>query len=278
MGKVFIFDYNRCNGCRNCQLACKDEHVDNVWAPYAQAQPDTGQFWLKLEEKVRGQVPKVKVSYSVRMCQHCDNAPCMAAAAAAGRPDAVYKREDGLVIVDPEKAQGMPELVEACPYGAIYYNEELGLAQKCTGCAHLVDAGEIPHCVDVCPHEALRFGDEEDFAEEIAQAKLFDEDRADDKPRMYYLNKPLRFLAGVVVDLEADEVVIGAKVTIENVETGEVMATETDEFGNFWFHQIAAGNWRVYFEAEGFLSRMLETSTELEDRNMGPVELFTFDM
>ena len=100
-------------------------------------QPDTGQFWTRVEERVRGQVPKVRVSYTVRMCQHCGDAPCMAAA-----PEAVYRRDDGLVIVDPEKARGLRELVEACPYGAIYYNEGLDLPQKCTGCAHLVDAGE----------------------------------------------------------------------------------------------------------------------------------------
>lgn len=151
MGKVFIFDAAKCNGCRNCQLACKDEHVDNEWLPYAKPQPDTGQFWTSMEEIIRGQVPKVKVSYVMHRCQHCDNAPCMKAA-----PDAVYKREDGLVIIDPVKAEGKRELVDACPYGAIFWNEELSIPQKCTGCAHLVDEGELPHCVDVCPHEALR--------------------------------------------------------------------------------------------------------------------------
>ena len=90
-------------------------------------------------------------------------------------PDAVYKRDDGLVIVDPVKAKGNRGLVDACPYGAIYYNEELDVPQKCTGCAHLVDAGELPHCVDVCPHEALRFGDDlevmepESLRQEIAR-------------------------------------------------------------------------------------------------------------
>lgn len=105
-------------------------------------------------------------TYVMHRCQHCDNAPCMKAA-----PDAVYKREDGLVIIDPVKAEGKRELVDACPYGAIFWNEELSIPQKCTGCAHLVDEGELPHCVDVCPHEALRFGDEEDFADEIAKAE-----------------------------------------------------------------------------------------------------------
>lgn len=275
MGKVFVFDYAKCNGCRNCQLACKDEHVDNDWRPYAAPQPDTGQFWCSIKETIRGQVPKVRVSYAWHACQHCDNAPCVAAAAAAGKPEAAYKREDGLVIVDPEAAAGMSELVEACPYGAIFYNEELGLPQKCTGCAHLVDAGEKPHCVDVCPHEALRFGDEEDFAAEIAEAEPWDDSRAEaDKPRVYYLNKPKRFLGGVVVDLEADEVLIGARVTLQDLGSGEVQAVYTDEFGDFWFNQIPASDYRVYFEADGYMTRMLEASTAEEDRNMGPIALY----
>ncbi|MBS4897360.1 MAG: oxidoreductase, partial [Gordonibacter pamelaeae] len=63
MGKVFVFDAAKCNGCRNCQIACKDEHVDNDWSPIARPQPDTGHFWCRIEERVRGQVPKVRVSY-----------------------------------------------------------------------------------------------------------------------------------------------------------------------------------------------------------------------
>lgn len=69
------------------------------------------------------------------------------------------------------------------------------------------------HCVDVCPHEALRFGDEEDFADEIAKAEAIVPERAaSDEPRMYYLNLPKRFIGGIIVDLEADEVIIGAKI------------------------------------------------------------------
>lgn len=269
MGKVFVYDHSRCNGCRNCQIACKDEHVDNAWPPYAEPQPDTGQFWCRIEEEVRGSVPKVKVSYTLRMCQHCGEAPCMDAA-----PEAVYRRGDGLVVVDPEKARGMRGLVGACPYGAIFYNEELDIPQKCTGCAHLVDAGEVPHCVDVCPHGAVRFGDEEDFAAEIAAAEPLLADRASDAPRVYYLNKPKRFVAGIAVDLEADEVVAGAAVTLENLADGTVVAAETDEFGDFWFDQVAAAPYRVYVEAEGYLSRMVETDATDEDRNIGVVELF----
>src|SRR5512136_834681 len=61
--KVFVHDGSICNGCYCCQIACKDEHVANDWTPYAKPQPDTGQFWLKQTETVRGQVPRVKMHY-----------------------------------------------------------------------------------------------------------------------------------------------------------------------------------------------------------------------
>lgn len=268
--KVFVVDVEKCSGCRNCQIACKDEHVDNDWSPYAKPQPDTGQFWLHVEEKVRGQVPKVKVAYTVHMCQHCDDAPCIIAA-----PEAVYKRDDGLVIIDPEKAKDHKELVDVCPYGAIFWNEALAIPQKCTGCAHLVDAGEVPHCVDVCAHGAIRFGDEDEFADVLKDSEALNPERADrDKPRVRYLHLPKRFLAGCVIDPEEDEVIIGAKVTAENIDDGTILSIETDEFGDFWFHQVSAGDWRVYVEADGFMTRVFEASTRDEDRNMGYLNLY----
>ena len=49
MGKVMIIDIAICNGCHNCQIACKDEHCANDWTPIAKPQPDTGQFWNKVD-------------------------------------------------------------------------------------------------------------------------------------------------------------------------------------------------------------------------------------
>jgi len=53
-----IMDATKCNGCYNCFLACKDEHCGNDYLPYAVSQPITGQFWMKIVEKERGQYPK----------------------------------------------------------------------------------------------------------------------------------------------------------------------------------------------------------------------------
>ncbi|WP_243131241.1 hypothetical protein [Desulfitobacterium sp. LBE] len=62
--KVFVIDVARCNGCYTCQIVCKDEHVDNDWAPIARPQPETGHFWMKMKEKTVGSVPKVQVQYT----------------------------------------------------------------------------------------------------------------------------------------------------------------------------------------------------------------------
>jgi tetrathionate reductase subunit B len=131
MAKAFVIDVGRCCGCYNCQLACKDEHVDNDWTPYARPQPETGQFWLNVEENVCGTIPKVKMHYVPTLCNHCEKAACIEACPNG----AISTRDDGLVIIEPEKCEGgggCRACVAACPYGAIYFNEELGLAQKCT--------------------------------------------------------------------------------------------------------------------------------------------------
>ena len=63
------------------------------------------------------------------------------AAEKAGKPGAVYRRKDGIVIIDHKEAKGMRWLTNACPYGAVFWNEEADLPQKCTFCAHLLDQG-----------------------------------------------------------------------------------------------------------------------------------------
>ena len=265
--KVFIFDLDRCNGCHNCQIACKDEHVDNDWSPIARPQPDTGQFWCKVDEEVCGKTPHVRVNYLPRLCNHCDDAPCMKAF-----PQAVYKRPDGLVIIDPEKAQGVEGLAESCPYGAIYWNGELGLAQKCTGCAHLLDDGwEEPRCVDACCTGALRFGEEGDFAEELSCAEVLSPEWGT-APRVYYLHKPKRFIAATVVDKEADEVVEGATVTLQRAEDDATVATaRTDEFGDVWLEGLEPGRYRMWVQKEGYLD--LPCTFDLTEKDQAVPEM-----
>ncbi len=270
--KVFLVDVDRCVGCHSCQIVCKDEHCDNDWMPYAKPQPDTGQFWLKVNDYERGQVPKVKVTYVPVMCQHCEDAPCQKAC----EHDAYQRRVDGLLLLDPAKCTGCGKCAEACPYDAVFKNEELGICQKCTGCAHLLDEGwETPRCVDSCAHDAIRFGEYEDFAAELEAAGYLKPEE-DTKPHVYYLNLPKRFLAGEVADLEIEEVLIGATVVLTDIESGAQLTTTTDEFGDFWFNQIAASDYQLEVSYDGYMTRTVKDfiSTKDKDLNVGTIALY----
>jgi len=258
MAKVFVFDNAKCNGCYGCQIACKDEHVDNDWSPISAPQPDTGHFWCKMNEITHGQVPKVRIEYWPTLCNHCKNPPCVSV-----DPDAVYQREDGLVIIDPKKARGNKDIADACPYGAIYWNDDLELAQKCTGCAHLVDAGMLPHCVDICATGALRFGEEEEFEKELTEAETFT--NADHGSRVFYLNLPKLFISGDVWDPEINEIIEGASAVLKS-NNGTVLQTAlTDGFGDFWFRKLDAGVYTVSISADGFIlqERVIELDKSL---------------
>ena len=114
-----IVDINKCNGCHACQIVCKDEHVGNDWTPIAKPQPDTGQFWMELTQRVRGTVPKVKVAYRPNLCMHCDEAPCVRACPTK----ATFKRpSDGIVLMDFHRCIGCRFCMAACPYGARSFN------------------------------------------------------------------------------------------------------------------------------------------------------------
>lgn len=267
MSKVMVIDLARCNGCRNCQIACKDEHCGQPWLPYADEQPDTGHFWMKVNERTRGQVPVVKVAYQPTLCAHCEDAPCERACGA----DAFSRREDGLMLIDPAKCTGCKACIAACPIDAIYLNAEKGIAQKCTGCAHLLDDGwSVPRCVDSCATDALRFGEEGDF--DLTEAACLDALNGC-SPKVYYLNMPKRFIAGCIVDFASDEVVVGALISLRDVGGGKTADVKTDEFGDFMFDRIEAGAYEVVVTAEGFEPKTLQADVTSLDLSLGDIDV-----
>jgi Fe-S-cluster-containing dehydrogenase component len=268
-----IIDVALCHDCNNCFLADKDEFVGNDFPPHSSAQPWSGQRWMNIERKERGQYPIVQVAYLPMPCMHCDNAPCLT-------PDgAVYKREDGLVIIDPEKAEGRPEIVESCPYGAIYWNEELKLAQKCTGCAHLMDEGWTEtRCSQVCPTGAIKLVLAEDAeVAALVEAECLEAYRAqlDTDPRVLYKNLykwEKVFVSGSVVYKDTDECAEGAKVTVmaAAAKVGEGIA---NNYSEFVIDDLDPGEeYVVTVEAAGY-EPVTRTVTPAESVNLGTIFL-----
>ena len=269
-----LIDVTKCNGCYNCFLACRDEHYGNDYPGYSAAQPVYDQFWMQIKEIERGAYPQPKVSYIATPCQHCADAPCIDAA----RDGAVYRRDDGIVVIDPEKAKGQKDIVNACPYRVIFWNAETQLPQKCTMCAHRLDEGEKqPRCVESCPTGALMFGDLDDSNSDIAIRAAADDVEVlrpefNTNPLVKYIGIPKRFIAGeVVLKGKEDECARGVKITLQG--DGKKMETVSDVYGDFEFEGLAKNTtYKVTLEEKGYTARTIEVTTQT-DVNLGEVVL-----
>ena len=237
-----VIDVAKCENCQNCLLACKDEHTNNHWPGYSLPQPAHGQRWMSIHGKERGQYPLIDVAYLPMPCMHCDNAPCMKAA----KDKAVYKRKDGIVLIDPQKAKGQKQLVDACPYNAIWWNEEEGSPQKCTFCAHLLDNGwEAPRCVQACPTGALRV----EYQDELTMADMIQKEALEvlrpeqnSMPKVFYKNLYRYnqcFISGSV-SFDNGGITECAKGAIIRLFQGPSVIQETisDAFGDFKFDSL----------------------------------------
>jgi len=267
-----VIDLTKCVGCYNCFLTCRDEFAGNDYASFSAPQPMSGMNWIRLIEKERGQYPKVKVAYTPLTCMQCANPGCMKAA----KDGAVY-RKDGIVMIDPVKAKGQKQLVDACPYRVIEWNEDLELPQKCNLCAHMLAKGEKePRCVENCPVNALVFGDLDDPNSEIS--KLVASGKTEVMhpeyglgEQVHYIGLPRKFVAGTVVLGDIDEVAQEAAVTLTG--NGETRSARTNGFGDFEFEGLADNqDYTVKVEVPGYQPQT-RTARTLKDIYLGEIVL-----
>ena len=260
-----IIDVAECTNCNLCTLATMDEYVGNDWPGYAAPMPKHGHRWIDILQKERGQVPMIDIAYVPTMCNHCDDAPCV-----RNGGDAVAKRTDGIVIIDPVKARGRKDLVESCPYGHIWWNEELELPQAWPFDAHLIDQGwRQTRGHQSCPTGAMRallLDDEEmqrmarDEGLEVMRPEL------GTRPRVYYRNlwRYTSCFIGGSVSAEHEGIVDCVEgATVRLLKDGALIAeASTDNYGDFKFDRLAenSGSYVVEISSAGHGTRTVEAT------------------
>ncbi len=158
----FVIDHDSCIGCHACTVACKSENDVPV-----------GKFRTAVKYTEVGKFPSVKRNFLVQRCNHCTDAPCVTICPV----NALEKRPDGIVDIDRDACIGCRACMQACPYDAIYLNEDHGAVEKCHFCAHRVEKRLEPACVTVCPVGAIIPGDFDDPGSRVAQLTIAKETR-----------------------------------------------------------------------------------------------------
>jgi Fe-S-cluster-containing dehydrogenase component len=259
-----IVDVAKCTNCNCCTLASQDEHVGNEFPGYSAPMPKHGHRWIDIRSKERGSGPLMDVAYLPVMCQHCDDAPCMKAA----KNGAVTKRPDGIVHIDPVKAKGQKAIAEACPYGAVRWNEELQLPQHWFFDAHLLDNGwKEPRCTQVCATGALtavKATDEEMAAIRSKEGLRELQPESATKPRVHYKNLERythEFIGGTIIKTVNGVTDCVANAKVKLMSSGSVVGEAlTDAYGEFKIDGLMpdSGRYRVVIEVAGREAKRLE--------------------
>ncbi|WP_372503567.1 4Fe-4S dicluster domain-containing protein [Acididesulfobacillus acetoxydans] len=167
---AIVVDLRKCTGCQSCVVACKSEN--NIPVGSYRTWVDVGQIGRTVAAAAGdvvtdegSYVQEVKVRNIPKLCNHCDNPPCVTVCPVK----ATFKRADGPVLVDPRLCIGCGTCVNACPYDARYLNPISHTADKCTLCVERIDAGLLPACVTTCVGRARVFGDLLDPESEVSQ-------------------------------------------------------------------------------------------------------------
>ncbi len=179
-----VIDIKKCVCCSACAIACKQEHF---------VPPEI--FFNRVLVNEIGEFPDARKVPRPVLCNHCEDAACIEICPTG----ASYKRDDGIVALDPEKCTGCRHCELSCPYNQRSYYEgdqqeffpgqgktefekigELlephldGTMMKCEFCKARIDAGverwlrpgidpdATPACVNVCMCKARIFGDLDD--------------------------------------------------------------------------------------------------------------------
>jgi carbon-monoxide dehydrogenase iron sulfur subunit len=134
MNKVLAVDYEKCTGCRSCELACSVFHVQA-------SNPAKSAVRIVKGAKKGLNVPVI--------CQQCEVPAC----ANICPVQAISRDPDtGAMVVNGDLCVGCRLCVVACPFGAVTLDLDRRRAIKCDLCG-----GDEPWCVRICEPGALTY-------------------------------------------------------------------------------------------------------------------------
>lgn len=142
----FWVDTAKCDNCGKCVDICRQ--YNNT--------PEDVEARRKVVEYPNANSEKVYITTS---CMHCAVPSCEAVCPAI----AIFKRNDGIVDIDPKRCIGCKYCYQACPFGVPHYTSEA--MDKCDCClGNGIKAGDKPRCVQECPTTALNYGTIDEIA------------------------------------------------------------------------------------------------------------------
>jgi len=152
VSKIIVVDKDRCLGCKSCVIECAMAHTEAGTLVEALESETPPQPRLYVEA-VAGIAMPVQ-------CQHCEDAPCLAACPTG----AIHRTsDDGPVLLDPERCIGCKFCLLVCPFGVIDLSRDGGVMVKCDLCIERTENGKAPACVAGCPTKAIQFVELDDY-------------------------------------------------------------------------------------------------------------------
>ena len=133
MQKIISVIPDRCTACRICEIVCSFRHHGEI---------------NPAKSRIKVNIFHEDFFFYPSVCNQCDDAWCVNIC-----PNYALQKDSssGVVTVDESRCVGCRMCVQACPYGAMGYDSQKQISEKCDLCD-----GD-PECVKNCFYGALEF-------------------------------------------------------------------------------------------------------------------------
>jgi anaerobic carbon-monoxide dehydrogenase iron sulfur subunit len=136
--RLSVIDIDRCVGCQSCMFACARRPGQGGLADAALLVRSDGGF---------------RNGFVVIVCRACADPPC----ARVCPTEALTPREGGGVIFKAQHCIGCGNCVEACPFGAVLWDDQQEKPRICVYCGY---------CAAYCPYDVIAIEEVDHHAEQ----------------------------------------------------------------------------------------------------------------